>query len=216
MRPLSTEENNSGCVVYYQLGQLGIGPGRAALLLLLRLIHQPLFAELRTSQQLGYVVHSAELTSGGGHARVSGAYVLILSKDHPPPRLQKAIDAYLARLADDVVGTLSDDDFRTARSALVARYREPDRTLAEAFQRRWAAIDEELYDWERRAKLADALEAVTREEVHELARRLATFPRLSVHVFGNRHLDAFDEDDGSASAPIDSWETWRESQEVWA
>ena len=101
VRPLSAEEKNSGCVVYYQLGQLWLGKERARLLLLLRLLQQPLFAELRTKQQLGYVVQSGEMLHGIGRARVSGVFVLILSKGHPPPQLQAAIDAYMATVATD-------------------------------------------------------------------------------------------------------------------
>ena len=67
----------------------------------------------------------------------------------------------------------------------------------------------------RRAKLADALEAVTLEQVKALAARLTSAPRLAVHVFGNNHLAAFGEDDGSGSVAIDSWEAWRAAQDVW-
>ena len=66
MRPLSTEEQNSGILVYYQLGQLGIGAARATLLLLARLLKQPLFDALRTKQQLGYALHSGTYNLGSG------------------------------------------------------------------------------------------------------------------------------------------------------
>ena len=89
-----------------------------------------------------------------------------------------------------MIGVLTADEFQTARGALVTRFREPDRTLAEAFSRRWTAIEEETYDWARRAKLADALEAVTLEQAQALAARLTSAPRLAVHVFGNNHLAA--------------------------
>lgn len=215
LKPLSTEEKNSACLLYYQLGQLDIGPERAQLLVLLRLLKQPLFAELRTSQQLGYIVSSGEMQHGVGRSRVSGVYVLILSKDFAPPRLQRSIDDYLRTVPDAVLGALAPDEFRTARDALVTRRREPDRTLAEAFSRRWTAIDEETYDWARRAKLADALERVTLEQVRALAARLTGAPRVAVHVFGNGHLDDFGADDGSGSVDIESWEAWRAAQGAW-
>jgi len=215
MRPLSAEEKNSGCLLYYQLGQLDVRPERAQLLVLLRLLQQPLFAELRTKQQLGYVVRSDEMRHGSGRSCVSGVYVLILSKDFAPPQLQRSIDDYLRTVPEAVIGALTADEFQTARGALVTRFREPDRTLAEAFSRRWTAIEEETYDWARRAKLADALEAVTLEQAQALAARLTSAPRLAVHVFGNNHLAAFGENDGSGSVAIDSWEAWRAAQDVW-
>ena len=94
---------------------------------------------------------------------------LPISKDFAPPQLQRSIDDYLRTVPEAVIGVLTADEFQTARGALVTRFREPDRTLAEAFSRRWTAIEEETYDWARRAKLADALEAVTLEQVQALA-----------------------------------------------
>ena len=260
------------CLVYYQLGQLPpTGPERARLLLMLRLLSQPLFAELRTQQQLGYAVSSGAYAAGAGdgevrggrgaaraaprssetapvrcgarrclHVRalllrcappqVSGLYVMILSKSYAPPHVQAAIDAYLEGFAAVLEG-LADAEFRTSRAALVTRYREPDRTLAEACDRRWRPIEDEHYDFGRRAQLADAIERVSQPEVVLLATKLfshAIFPscpRLCVHCFGSAHLGDFDDpgipawvlgDDGDGGAEIgDDWAAWRAAQATW-
>ena len=129
---------------------------------------------------------------------------------------QADIDAYLARLAEDVIGALTEDEFKTARSALVTRYREPDRTLAEACERRWSPIANETHDWARRERLADAVALVSPQEVRDLAVELPTRPRVAVHCFGaGAHLEAFGEDDGAGSVEIGSWDKWRSAQATW-
>ena len=182
LKPVSEEEKNSGCIVYYQFGQLGMASHeRSTLLLMMKLIEQPMFAELRTKQQLGYVVHSGAYLSGLGHDEVAGSYIVILSKSQPPPSLQKAIDAYVVQ-ADEVIAKLTNDEFLTSRTALVTRFREPDRTLAEASDRRWRPIVAEHYDWNARANSADAIEKVTQEDTIALAKRLVAMPRIAVHT----------------------------------
>ena len=215
MKPLSTEEKNSGCLLYYQLGQLDpTGSERATLLMMLRLLQQPIFAELRTKQQLGYVVSSGLYGSGSGDDEVSGCYIIVLSKTYAPPHVQRSIDEYMKGFSD-VVAAFTPDEFSTSRTALVTRYREPDRTLAEACDRRWRPIVHEHYDWSRRFKLADAIEQVKQSDVEQLAKRLLGFPRIAVHCFGSAHMEKFGEDDGSRSTEVESWEAWRAAQATW-
>ncbi len=218
LKPVSEEEKNSGCIVYYQFGQLGMASHeRSTLLLMMKLIEQPMFAELRTKQQLGYVVHSGAYLSGLGHDEVAGSYIVILSKSQPPSSLQKAIDAYVVQ-ADEVIAKLTNDEFLTSRTALVTRFREPDRTLAEASDRRWRPIVAEHYDWNARANSADAIEKVTQEDTIALAKRLVAMPRIAVHTFGaGKHLEAFGDKDGMEAKEIsvDGWKAWRDEREEW-
>ena len=218
LKPVSEEEKNSGCIVYYQFGQLGMASHeRSTLLLMMKLIEQPMFAELRIKQQLGYVVHSGAYLSGLGHDEVAGSYIVILSKSQPPPSLQKAIDAYVVQ-ADEVIAKLTNDEFLTSRTALVTRFREPDRTLAEASDRRWRPIVAEHYDWNARANSADAIEKVTQEDTIALAKRLVAMPRIAVHTFGaGKHLEAFGDKDGMEAKEIsvDGWKDWRSEREEW-
>lgn len=216
LQPLSEEENNSGVACYYQCGRLGEDVGsEAALRLFLRLVKQPLFDELRTRQQLGYAVSCSLRYTGRGLERVAGFQVMLLSKSYAPPHLQRAIDAYLAGVSQMLVESVSDDEYQTTRRALVTRLLEPDRTLAEAFETRWAPIEEEDFFFDRNVRLAAALEATPLADVIALARAALGYPRLLVHVFGNPHKAAFDEEDGTGATPIEECEAWRAAQDVW-
>ena len=218
-KPQSSDEKNSACIVYYQLGQLGIGAERGRLLMANRLLKQPLFAELRTKQQLGYAVHSGLYDLGTGDDMVSGVYILILSKDFSPAHLHKAIDTYMRGFATGVLDELTTEEYATSRAALVTTYRQPDRTLREAFDRRWAPIAHGHHDWDRRTKLADLIESTSLAEVKELAARFVVdAPRIAVHSYGNAHLEAFGPESAAEAAlgvDIESWETWRHEQQVW-
>ena len=61
---------------------------------------------------------------------------------------------------------------------------------------------------------------VTQAEVAELAdeigREDSPLPKLSVHIFGNPHVHALDEDDGTGAAPIEDVEAWRQAQPTFA
>jgi len=216
LKPLSEEENNSGVVCYYQCGQFGADVRvEAKLRLLLRLIKQPLFDELRTRQQLGYAVSLSARDTGRGIDTVTGFQVTILSKLYPPPHLQRAIDGYMRGISEMLPQNVTDSEFTLARSALATRLLEPDRTLSEAFHTRWGPIEEEDFRFDRDERLAAAVEETTFGEVVALARDILTLPRLLVHVFGNPHVAAFDDDDGTGATPIEDWTTWRLTQEVW-
>ena len=213
MRPRSDEEKNSAVIDYIQLGQLDAS-GRASLLLLLRLLKQPFFYQLRTQQQLGYVVHSGEYTLGKGVDHVHGVYFQILSKSHTPPKVQRAVDEFMAALPQ-LIADVSAEDFSTARTALVTRLLEPERTLSEAQRRRWAPIESEELDWTKTWKLAEAMRVATQAQVVAAAEALKSKAWVLVHFYGNPHLSAFDEDDGSGAAAVEDVEKWRKGAEVW-
>lgn len=160
----------------------------------------------------------AVYANGAGDAEISGVYVLVLSKDYTPGHLHAAIDAYMRDFAEGVIGQLTADEYATSRAALVTTYRQPARTLREAFDRKWAPIAKEHYDWERRTKLADLIEKLSLSEVKELAAQyVATAPRIAVYCYGNKHYQSFDTDDQSALnfVDIDGWEAWRHAQPTW-
>ena len=217
--PQSKEENNSAVVHYVQLGQLRGSARHAQLTLLLRLLKQPLFDALRTKQQLGYVVASSAFDQHVGRDEVHGLVVQVLSRSYAPPAVQRAVDAYL-RGFPQVVRALTAAEFDTSRQALVTRLLEPQRTLAEAFHHQWAPIDEEHLEWDAKVRLAGLVGLVTQAEVAELADEIgledSPLPKLSVHIFGNPHVHALDEDDGTGAAPIEDVEAWRQAQPTFA
>jgi len=218
LRPLCREENNSAVVLHYQLGQLRGTPEHAHLAMLLRLLRQPLFAELRTKQQLGYVVTSGAYDQQVGMNTVMGLCVQVLSRSFAPPAVQRAIDEYLRRFPS-VVRALTAKEFETSRTAVVTRLREPDRTLAEAHASRWAPIEHEHLDWNLKQALAASVQATSQADVAALAEDLfaesSKVPRVSVHIFGNAHQEHFEEEDGTASTPIEDVEGWRRKQPTW-
>ena len=82
---LNPEEANSATEVYLQVGP-DVGDDWIHLAVLAQLIEQPLYEELRTRQQLGYIVQSAITDTEG----VRGLIVSVQSAVLPPPQVRRA------------------------------------------------------------------------------------------------------------------------------
>lgn len=153
-----------------------------------------------------------------GANEVMGLCVQILSKSYAPPTVQRAIDAFLVAFPA-IASALTASEYETTRAAMVTRLLEPHRTLAEAFSARWAPLEHDHFDWAQKRTLARALEQTTLADVVSLAEEVgragSALPRLSVHVYGNPHVEAFGADDGTAAVPIEDVEAWRQAQPTW-
>ena len=81
-RAPSDKEENSAVLLLFPAGQLERRPrAGAALGLLAQMVREPCFTELRTRQQLGYVVSAHEASLGGGQGGSVRAFALsVLSK----------------------------------------------------------------------------------------------------------------------------------------
>ena len=83
-------EANSAVQVYLQVGPDN-GEDWLLLVVLSRLLEQPFFEDLRTRQQLGYIVGSSVTENAGVRALV----LTVQSAVQPPPELEKRIAAFL-------------------------------------------------------------------------------------------------------------------------
>ncbi|RZV53382.1 MAG: hypothetical protein EX270_08845 [Pseudomonadales bacterium] len=123
-----------------------------------------LFAQLRTRQQLGYIVNT-------GYMAVfdwPGINVVLQSPRHTALALNAAVEAYLASfLADGVDAAV----FEHHRNALVARLREDDPNLHRRSARLWRALMLNQ-DFEYRSALATAMQAMSFDDWQVFARKL--------------------------------------------
>lgn len=115
---------NSSVKVLYQIGSMDLSTN-ATLAFLHHLIKEPAFNELRTEEQLGYIVHTSVDTAGDD---IKGLLVVIQSDAFDPIHLDSRVEAFLERFRSKIVD-MSSEDFQINVDAVVKNFLEKVRFL---------------------------------------------------------------------------------------
>eukprot|EP00908_Phaeocystis_cordata_P023403 Transcript_5831.p2 GENE.Transcript_5831~~Transcript_5831.p2 ORF type:complete len:207 (-),score=76.91 Transcript_5831:860-1480(-) len=129
------DETNSAVEVYLQVGVDG-RPSTLLLELLAHILDQPFYHQLRTVEQLGYLVHCGLRFDHG----VVGLRFMLQSSEHDAAFLEARVQAFLETVPA-LLRALPPADFRQHRAALVAQKLEKDTSLAEEAARHWAQVE---------------------------------------------------------------------------
>jgi len=157
--PMAIEHRDAGILRYYQ-GRDDSVAETARYLFLRQMIKAPFFHELRTQQQLGYVVAAVDQ----GLDRVPGFGLLVQSPVADVPKLEQAIDQFVADFGLTLSG-LEEAEFERHRSAILTALREKPKSLAEQSARYWGSIDLRDYSFDRRQQIIAAVEAMPPSEM---------------------------------------------------
>ncbi len=117
-------------------------------------IVNPIFySELRTNQQLGYIVHAGSYAMND----VPSVLLLVQAPGYAPDEIQKRADAFLKNFAE-MLGEMTEAEFAGQKEGLLTIILQKSETLGDLSAKVWGGIDG---DYENRAqKLADAISAV--------------------------------------------------------
>ena len=156
---LSIDHKDSAILRYYQGRDDGLDE-TAKVMLMRQLLRSEFFHQLRTEQQLGYVVAAVDRQID----RVPGFGFLVQSPSVPVEKLGTAIDeflmAYVKKLAN-----MPSDEFERHRQALLTGLKEKPKSLSEQSSRFWGSVDVRDYDFSRRKSLIVAVEALSQKEM---------------------------------------------------
>lgn len=134
--------NVNHCIEYYlYIGGKGDRKVRAKTQLLDQFIHEPAFDQLRTKEQLGYVVFSG--LRGGS---TTYGFRFIIQSEKTADYLESRIDAFLVSQAT-TIATMSDTDFESHKRSVVNKRLEKLKNLDQETNRHWAQISNEYYDF---------------------------------------------------------------------
>jgi secreted Zn-dependent insulinase-like peptidase len=122
---------------------------RAATALTGQLIKSEFFEQLRTEQQLGYVVSAFSWPQ----MDVPGLVMLVQSPVADANHVAGAMQAYLAAVPDQ----LDNEQFLRHRDALVTDIMRPDKNLWERAEFYWQAIAKKQWQFDGREQLAEAV-----------------------------------------------------------
>ncbi len=187
VRTVEVDHNDSAIRVYYQGDDTSIA-SQAVWLMLGTLVKTPAFTQLRTEQQLGYVV------SGRYDRRdqVPGLSITIQSGVAAPNVLLERIEAFLDGMGP-YLSDMTDDQFEEVKTGLIATLEEAPTSLQA--RSRDLALDLALgvTTFDRKAQIVAALQNVDKPTVQALLAdsvRGDKARRLVVQATGRTHADS--------------------------
>ncbi|PBP21540.1 peptidase M16 inactive domain-containing protein [Diplocarpon rosae] len=141
-KTLKDPANVNHCIEYLLfIGDKSVRPLRAKTLLLDQMTHEPAFDNLRTKEQLGYVVFS-----GARIAATTIGFRFIIQSEKTSEYLESRIDAFLAGFKD-TLEQMTDSDFEVHKRSLITKRLEKLKNLDQESNRLWAHIDNEWFDF---------------------------------------------------------------------
>ncbi|XP_031249701.1 nardilysin-like [Pistacia vera] len=180
-------ETNSVVELYFQIEQEnGIESIKLKALVDLfdEIVEEPCFNQLRTKEQLGYVVESSPRIT----YRVFGFCFCVQSSKYNPIYLQERIDNFISSLQELLEG-LDDQSFENYKSGLTAKLLEKDPSLTYETNRFWNQIIDKRYMFDLSQKEAEELKNVNKNDIIEwfnkyLVQSSPKCRRLAVRVWG--------------------------------
>ncbi|KAH0564956.1 hypothetical protein GP486_001650 [Trichoglossum hirsutum] len=143
-RTLKDPANVNHCIEYFLfVGDNSDRALRARLLLFAQVTDEPCFDQLRTKEQLGYVVFS-----GPRMAATTMGYRVLVQSDRSAEYLEGRIEEFLRGFLK-TLKEMSEDEFEGHKRSLMAKRLEKLRNLGQESNRFWAHIGNEYFDFEQ-------------------------------------------------------------------
>jgi secreted Zn-dependent insulinase-like peptidase len=168
------------------------------------MLHQAYFQELRTEQQLGYVVS----VSNRPIAKRGGISFIVQSPNTSAAGLENAtlsfMNEFLSGWPEVTAAELEEQ-----KSGLINRLLEKPKNLNERSQRYWADLSEELYTFDSRQQVADLVNALTLEDMEAFFTRLQKLlgsDRLLIYTQGR-----FDDVPQQGQVLSDATQSWEDA-----
>ncbi len=179
--PIAIDHADASVVLYAQNDQPGID-AQAHSALAQQLIGQAFFTQLRTEQQLGYVV--AAVNANFHHQ--AGLAFIVQSPVASPAALEQAILSFLDQQVP-ALEALSDEDFATNQAGLISALRAKDQNLHARAERMWRNLNLGITSFDYRRQLAERVKRLNKRVMVEFLRRLrdrAHATRLVIYNLG--------------------------------
>ncbi|KOS15541.1 ste23-metalloprotease involved in a-factor processing [Malassezia pachydermatis] len=191
---------NSSLEYYCQVGDPTDVRKRTMLALLAQIAHEPCFDQLRTKEQLGYLVFSGVRTSVG-----QMGFRVIVQSERSSTYLESRIDAFFEQLLQQM-RRMTDAEFEAHVRSLLHKRQETVKNLAEETMRFWQSIHSGYYDFLHRERDVAVLPTLTKDDMIAFMEHYI-HPSSPHRAKTVTHLDAQTEP-GTSSTPL-SPEAWQ-------
>ena len=174
--------NVNHCIEYsLNIGDIKDRERYAQLLLLAQMTDEPAFDQLRTQEQLGYVVFS-----GPSLQATTAGYRILIQSEKTCAYLEERIDAFLNTFKKDLVD-MSEQEFESHKLSVINRRLEKVKNLNQETGRFWQHISNEYYHFEQVYNDVEHIKPLTQEGMINFFETYidpasATRSKLSVHL----------------------------------
>ena len=157
---LQDPANVNHCIEYYlHVGNQTDRLVRAKSLLFGQMTSEPAFDQLRTKEQLGYVVWS-----GARYSSTTVGYRVIIQSERTAKYLESRIDSFLTAYGK-TMEQMSDDEFESHKRSIINKRLEKLKNLSSETSRFWSHIGSEYYDFKQHEVDAETVRALTKEDM---------------------------------------------------
>lgn len=182
------DDNNSAIDVFYQMFPQGDPLKDVCLELLSDILNKPAFHELRTVQQLGYMVFQGVQDTDG----FAGMFVIIQSTVADPDTLLDRIEQFLKSARTTVLEEMTEETMQDFVTALIASKAEPEQTLGSRTRRFVDEISTGFMKFDRYQLEIDELKKLKKEDVlnmfdEHIAENGNSVRKFVTQVYGNQH-----------------------------
>ena len=181
-RVLGDPANINHCIEYYlHVGSLKDRVLVAKVLLLGQMTDELGFDQLRTKEQLGYIVFSgAKMTS------TTAGYRVIIQSEKPTEYLEERINAFLELFAGKL-HNMPQEDFESHKKSLINKRLEKIKNLEQECARFWGHISNEYFDFHKVEHDVAHIKPLTKEDMisfceYYINPTSATRAKLSIHM----------------------------------
>eukprot|EP00752_Nemacystus_decipiens_P012492 g11064.t1 len=187
LRCPNPKETNSAVEITFQVCLDSLRE-RALLCLFAHLVRDKCYTQLRTEEQLGYIVWSFASTHAG---YVHSAQFVVQSNDRTPDYLDHRVETFIAGFRETLTAQTA-EDFAVNVRAVVESLVEKDKNLYEEASRHWSEIADRSYEFDRPFRDAEAVEGLSQGDLLEFYDRHFSLGgagrrKLSTWVYGNQH-----------------------------
>ncbi|OAA74109.1 Metalloenzyme, LuxS/M16 peptidase-like, metal-binding protein [Cordyceps fumosorosea ARSEF 2679] len=181
-KTLKDPANVNHCIeTTFYVGDRGDRRTRARTFLVDQMIHEPAFDQLRSKEQLGYIVFAGMRN----FATTCGVRFLIQS-EREPEYLDRRVEAFLIQFGL-TLDKMSDSEFESHKRSLINKRLEKLRNLDQESSRHWTQISKEYYDFEQAQLDAAEVKLVTKAEMVDFYNKYlhpssTSRARIAVHL----------------------------------
>lgn len=132
--------NTNHCIQYLlHVGYRGDYNIRAKVLLLNQIMREPYFNQLRTKEQLGYIVYSGTWTSVTQYG-----FYFVIQSEKTAPYLETRIEKFLETVSK-TLEDMSEAEFESNKRSIIDKRLERLKCMEQESKRHWIHIDSEFY-----------------------------------------------------------------------
>ena len=183
------DKDKNSCISNTYLYKVDNCKDFAVLKLFTHLINAPCFDQLRTKEQLGYIVWSFnDMTKGFMSFRI-----IIQSNNSNPNKLNCRIETFLKSFKS-FIDNMDENTFEINKKSVINNLLEKPKTIYEQNNKYWREIRNSRYQFEREINLAKEIENIKKEDILLFYNEFINSDKsdnsrtkLTIQCYGNQH-----------------------------